>query len=131
MPTSNIISGLAAQAVIQGNKPTAMLTGITERRAWNDATKTRSETVESLALDVVSPATRFNKITVTVLVEGCSIGITDADLEAIAQAGGQYPHVRFEGLSVKLWTSRDSAEVKISATASKAYICDESGAAKK
>lgn len=128
---ANNFNGIAAQAVIYGNNPAAILTGITERRAWDEAAQKRKDAIESLALDVVSPATRFNKITVTVPVAGCQFSLADSDIEAIAQNGGIFPFVRFEGLTVKLWTSRESSSVQISATATKALLCNELGVSKK
>jgi hypothetical protein len=121
-------TGFTAQAIVQGNRPTATLVGIRPRYGWDTEKGRSTDVVEGFALDVVSPSTRYNKITVAVPLAGWAQGsVTDEAIETIAQNGSTFPHVKFDGLKVSEFTKKDSRIISLTAEASKAMLCDEAG----
>jgi hypothetical protein len=123
----NELKGAAAKAVVFGTDEAGLLVEISHINQWNPETERYMDTIEAINLTIVSPSTRFNRVSVKIPPDGYTLGIDDDNLGEIAENNGDFPLISFEGLTANIWTRRDSRDINITASAKRVFLCDESG----
>jgi hypothetical protein len=104
-----------------------MAVGATENNAWDAETKSYTDKVENVSVDVVAKNTRYKTFSVKVPPDGYTLGLDDDDFETIAESDNSFPAVAFDGLSIEMFTRKDSRVITYSGKANAVYLCDENG----
>jgi len=124
---ADILKGAAAAAIVQGSARTVYAVGITENNRYDSSENRYTDEIESVTIDVVSPATRYKTFSVKVPPGGNQLKLSDEDLEAIAEGGGDFPLVAFEGLTVEMFSRKDSRTITYGCKANSVFHAEENG----